>query len=423
MRQRLIVVLTVVACSIGPAACGGADDDEPGKAPSAGELDRVAGFDGTTMRLGVLSALTGPLAVIGEALTAGNEVYFAALNAKGGLGGRYRVQLAQEDTQFQSDVTVQKYNRLKGDVVTFAQIFGTAPTLAVLPQLERDKVIAAPASLDAFWVREPNLLPVGGPYQVQAINALDYYVTHGGAGRTVCSMIQDDAYGEAGQQGVEFAAEQLGFELAATQRYKLGDKDVTGQVQRLSRKRCDAVFLGASPSDAGTIWGTAAKLGFAPRWIAQSAAWIDELAASPLKEYLAKTTWVVAEGTEWGDESVPGMKQMLADIEAHKPGQEPDYYFSFGYIQARAVTALLEQAIADGDVSRAGLLAASQRLGTVSFDGLAGAYRYGPAQQRDPSRSSTIFRVVASKPFGLGRLAYQYESDAARKFAFTKADL
>ena len=95
---------------------------------------------------------------------------------------------------------------------------------------------------------------------------------------------------------------------SSTQKFKVGDKDVTGQVQRLQGSKCDAVFLVATPTDAGTIWGTAAKLGYAPRWIGQSPTWIDELGASPLAEYLQQTTWIVAEGTEWGDEQVPGMK-------------------------------------------------------------------------------------------------------------------
>ena len=41
----------------------------------------------------------------------------------------------------------------------------------MLPQLKPDNIVAAPASLDAFWVREQNLLPIGAPYQIQAINA------------------------------------------------------------------------------------------------------------------------------------------------------------------------------------------------------------------------------------------------------------
>jgi ABC-type branched-subunit amino acid transport system substrate-binding protein len=351
-------------------------------------------------------------------------VYFDYVNSQGGIAGKYKVELVQEDTQYRPDRTVQQYNRVKSDVVAFTQILGTAPTLAVLPQLVQDKMIAAPASLDAFWVREPNLVPVGGPYQIQAINALDYYIEEGGGeGKRICSFIQDDAYGEAGQQGVDFAAETLGFEVADTQRFKSGDKDVTGQVQRLQRADCDAVFLIATPTDAGTIWGTAAELGFAPRWIAQSPSWIDELGASPLAEYLQKTTWVVAEGTEWGDPEVKGAQDLVARVKEFKPDQDPDYYFSFGYTQGVAMTALLEKAVELGDLSREGLLKASEELATVSFDGLGGDYQYGPAEERNPPRVSTIFEVDPDKPFGLSRLEYQYESDAAKEFEFQKADL
>jgi ABC-type branched-subunit amino acid transport system substrate-binding protein len=303
-------------------------------------------------------------------------------------------------------------------------VLGTAPTLAVLPQLVQDNIIAAPASLDALWVREPNLLPVGGPYQVQAVNALDYYINEAdGKGKNICSFIQDDAYGEAGQSGVDYAAENLGFEVVDTQKFKVGDKDVTGQVQRLQGSNCDAVFLVATPTDAGTIWGTAAKLGYAPRWIGQSPVWIDELGASPLAEYLQQTTWIVGEGTEWGDPDVPGSKDLLARVEEFKPDQDPDYYFGFGYLQGIAMTALLEKAVELGDLSREGLMKASEELGTVSFDGLSGDYQYGPAEERNPARVSTIYEVKPDKPFGLGTLEYQYESDAAKSYEFQKAEL
>ncbi len=421
--HRWSAVLAAVALSLGVVACGGGDDEDEGGG-GGGEVKAVTGFDGTTIKLGVITPLTGPVAVIGNPLTAGNEVGIAAVNARGGIAGKYKIELVQEDSQYKPDVAVQKYNKLKNNVVAFQQILGTPSTLAVLPQLKRDKMVGAPASLDATWVREENLLPIGGPYQTQAINALDYYVKEGGGeGKTVCSMIQDDAYGEAGQAGIEFAEEKLGFDLGTTQRFKVGDKDVTGQVQRLSRTKCDAVFLVSTPSDAGTIWGTAAKLGFAPRWIGQSPVWIDELGTSPLKEYLAKTTWIASEGTEWGDTEVAGMKQMLADLKAHKPDQEPDYYFAFGYNQARAMTALLEKAVELGDLSRDGILKALSELGTVEFGGLTGDYEYGPAETRNPPRQTTIFEIDPKKPFGLKRLEYLYESDAAGEYEFTKADL
>jgi ABC-type branched-subunit amino acid transport system substrate-binding protein len=420
--KRVLLLVALLAI----VGCGGAADEGESEGEGGGEaeLQSGPGFDGTTIKLGVLTPLSGPVAVIGMPLTAGNQVYFDYVNSQGGIAGKYKVELVQEDTQYLPPRTVQQYNKIKGDVVAFTQVLGTAPTLAVLPQLAQDGMIAAPASLDAFWVREPNLLPVGGPYQVQAINALDYYINEAdGEGKNICSFIQDDAYGEAGQAGVDYAAENLGFEVVDTQKFKVGDKDVTGQVQRLQRSKCDAVFLVATPTDAGTIWGTAAKLGFAPRWIGQSPSWIDELGASPLAEYLQQTTWIVAEGTEWGDDSVAGSKDLLARVEEFKPDQDPDYYFSFGYLQGIAMTALLEKAVELGDLSREGIMRASEEMGTVSFDGLSGDYQYGPAESRNPSRMSTIYEVDPEKPFGLGTLEYQYESDAAKAYEFQKADL
>jgi ABC-type branched-subunit amino acid transport system substrate-binding protein len=352
-------------------------------------------------------------------------VFFEALNAKGGVGGKYKVELVQEDSQYKTDVAVQKYNKIKGDVVAFTQILGTAPTLAVLPQLKTDKILAAPASLDALWVREENLLPIGGPYQVQAINAMDYYLSDGGGSKsdTICTMIQDDVYGEAGQQGIDFAAEKDGFKVANTQKFKVGTENYAGQIGALAGAGCKMVFLVATPSDAAKIWGTAAQARFAPQWIGQSPSYTGALAKSAVAPYMQQSVLIVAEGTEWGDNSVPGMKAMVDGATKYAPDQEPDYYFAFGYNQARAMTAVLEKAVELGDLSRAGILKASKELGTVKFEGLSGDYKYGPAETRNPPRTSTIFAVDPTKPFGLKKVKYNFASDAAKEFEFEKADL
>jgi ABC-type branched-subunit amino acid transport system substrate-binding protein len=138
---------------------------------------------------------------------------------------------------------------------------------------------------------------------------------------------------------------------------------------------------------------------------------------------MQQSVLIVSEGTEWGDDSVPGMTQMVKDATQYAPDQEPDYYFAFGYNQARAMTAVLEKAVELGDLSREGILRASNELDTVTFDGLTGDYQYGPAADRNPPRSSTIFGVDPSKPFGLKKVKYNFTSDAAKEFEFKKADL
>jgi len=406
------------------AAKTGTTAQQPGTtAAPAKELATAPGFDGKVIKVGDITALSGPAAVIGKQLAAGQDVFWKYYNAeKGGIAGKYPVELVLEDSLYESNTTVQKYNKIKGDVVMLSQVMGTAPTLALLPLLKSDNIVAAPASQDALWVREQSLFPIIEPYQIDAINAMDYMMKEGGAqGKTVCAVLQNDVYGEAGLEGLQFAGSKLGFELKATPRYKLGDQDFTAQVNELKNAKCDVVFAVSLPTEFGKILGTAAGLGFTPQWIGQSPAWVDALLATPLKDYLAKNVMIAAVGPEWGDPSVPAAAEFAARVKQYKPDQQPNYYFSFGYYQAQATAQLLEKAVAMGSLDRAGIISAMNSLDKLTFDGLAGDYGYGTPDQRDPARVSTMFKVNPTAPFGLESLKYNFASDAAKAFEFSNA--
>jgi ABC-type branched-subunit amino acid transport system substrate-binding protein len=418
--RKALACLAVLAFAA--TACGGSDNKTTGTTAAGGakSLTAVPGFDPATntIKVGIITPLTGAVAAIGKPLTAGNEVFFSKVNAKGGIAGKYKIEYVERDSAYNPQQAVQAYNELKSQVVMFAQILGTPSTKAVLTGLKADGMVAAPASLDADWVREPNLLPIGGPYQIQAINALTWYVTEGtGKGKKICSMASDDAYGQAGVQGVDFAAEKNAFKLATKQTFTTGKgAEATAAVQGLKDAGCEAVFIVSTPSDTGAILGIAAKTAFAPQWIGQSPSYIGALSQSPLKDYLAKNFMVVAEGTEWGDTTVPGMKNLLDDITKFKADQAPDYYFSFGYNEANAVVQVLEKAVALGDLSHAGIMKAMEGVGTLTFDGLTGDYKYGKAADRVPPRESTLFKVDPTKPIGLALVKKSFSTDAAKAY-------
>ncbi len=434
-RQPWLRLLALLAAlGLLAAACGGRDSDddedaggsddtsEEGTEEPAGDPEPTAGFDGSTITVGALTPTSGPVSIIGNPLTKGNEVYFEALNDEGGVAGKYPVELVVRDTAYTEATAIQEYNATKDSVVMFTQIFGTAIIHAVLSQMEQDQVAGAPATLDADWVHEPNLVPIGAPYQIQAINGLDWYVNEGGGeGKKVCTLAQDDPYGDAGQEGVDHAAEELDIDLGPRVDFAVGTPDFTTQINQLEGESCEAVVMVATPADAAGALGKAASVGYAPQWLLISPGYLKLLyVGGDLEPYAVENVKILSEGANWGDESVPGMAKMVADLEQYGDGQEPDPYFAFGYNQARAVHQVLEKAVELGDLSREGILRAIEEVGELTFDGLLGDYDYGDSpEDRNPARMSTIFNVDPASPTGLTAEVTEYTSDAAESFDFS----
>jgi len=423
------IVAIFCAASLLAAACGdddtetGADTSVPAEddasadttPTTAGEPEAAAGFDGGTIRLGVLVPLSGLPSLIGNPLAAGQEAYWAYVNEElGGIAGRYQVEVVLEDTLYEINTTVQKYNKIKDNVVLFAQVMGTPHNQALLPLLRDDNIVATPASQDSMWIREQQMLPIIAPYQVDVINAIAYYLDEGGGSvdDTICAVVENDVYGEAGLEGLEFAADHNGFDLAQVSRFDLGDSDFTAQITALKNASCDLVFATALPSEFNGLITTADTLGFAPRWIGQSPSWVDVFAGTGLIGYYQEHVWIVATGPG-ADPTASEFHELLY---SYRPDQKPDNYFVFGGYQARAVHQVLEQAIERGDLSREGIIEAMNGIKVLDFDDVIGDYGFGPPEDRDPSRLSSMFEVDPSKAFALGALKVNFTSDAAEAY-------
>lgn len=392
------------------AACGGDGGTGAGRTP---------GISGDTIYLGALTPLSDAVAVVGQPLLRGMQTYFAKVNGEGGIGGKYQVKLLEEDIAYiNPSSTVQKYQKIKDQVAAFAMILGTDHVNGVRPLLLEDRIVATPVTLDAEWVRTPNLLSYGAPYQIQIINAIGYFLSRpGNADKRVCSMVLATGYGEAAEEGAEFAAEQMRFTLEARTRFKQDDQDFVAPITQLRNAQCDAVVLASLPAVTGKVLGAAAQLGWSPRWLMTSPSWHGALAASPLAGYLEQTAWVAAEGVQWGDTTEAGARELMAATGRYAPDQKPDFYFVFGYGAGAATAAFLERAVAAGDLSREGLLTALELPDTVTAAGW-GAYHYGPIATREPPRAITIFRVNREQPFGQEVEARSVSVPAAKAFEF-----
>ncbi len=416
MSRRGLAPLLALAATVGLVV--GLTAPAGARAHAGGAPGETDGFDGKTIQLGVLTPLTGTVSIIGIPLTAGNQLWWDYVNDElGGVGGKYTVELVEEDSEYEAATAIQAYDKIKGDVVDFQQILGTQVTKALLPKMQVDDTAGAPATLDATWVHNPNLFPVGAPYQVEAINALDYYVENGGKGTKVCALAQDDEFGEAGLEGLASAKKSLKLKTGPTPRFATGE-DLTAQIQELADADCEAVLVVATAADATAIVTKSIQLNFAPRMIALAPFWLPLLAQSDsTQQFLVDNLWLSAEqAIAWGDTSVPGMDEFLARQQQYAPDQDPDPYFVFGYLQGQAMQQILEKAVKNGDLSKEGILEASDQVGTLKFNGLTGNYKYGKsASDRNPPRSTALFQVDPSQPVGLSILETG-ASKAAKKY-------
>jgi Periplasmic binding protein len=378
-----------------PAASGSATP-----APAAG-LANVPGFDGKTITVGYIGNVSASpqfpssafFADGGKALTAGYNAYISRINDAGGIAGKYKVNVLFKETYYDVGEATKAYTEIKDKVVTIGQIYGTPLTQALDKPLEQDNMIAAPISLDAAWIRDPNMLPVGGTYQAQAINLIDYYIKEGGgAGKKICSVALNSAYGITGEEGFDFAQKDLKFNAGPKIKWSSADA-VAGQ---LKSNGCDAVVAAISGElHMPSLVSSGAKIDYTPTILALGPSFASKTVVPANSEAFGKQLIVASDNTQWGDESVPGMKQHMADLRKYAQEQinVPNPATVWGYVQAETVVALLEKAVANNDLSRAGLKKAMSEMGKVDTQGMFPEWTYTTPANRVAPSNSVLYKV------------------------------
>jgi ABC-type branched-subunit amino acid transport system substrate-binding protein len=373
-----------------------------------------------TITLGILSPYSGPVAApVGDPLAKGVEVFFDHVNDNGGING-FKVQFLEEDTQYNPQIEVQKYNQIHDKVLMIADSLGTPTTYAIKDQATSDHMLVSAATLASSLAREKYLILVGTPYRLQVENAFDYVVNKLGVKNPATGLIyQNDEYGQDGQTGYKEAVTAYHLNDVAEASYAPTDTDFTAQVSQMKAKGAKYVFLSALPTVTATVVGTAAKLGYFPQFILQSPAWANALLGVPALKPLLTKVWVMSQGATWGDTSVPGMAQLLQDVQKYAPNQPPDGYFEFGYTESEITYAILKKAMANNDLTRNGLYNAFLSLHSVDLQGLLPPVTYGDSpDQRVPTRDSVVFQIDPTQPNDVKALTPDFTGTAAMQSHF-----
>ncbi len=352
------------------AACSGSGDTAQ-TAPTSTvpprpvQPRRAPGFDTEIIRLGVIGDLTGANGDAGREILTGVEAFWSRLDAMGGIGERFPVELIVRDEGGSPALAAQVYSGISDDVAMMALVMGSATVDAVRGPALDDGLLIAPSTRQFAWLGVENLLPVGTSYEVEVIDGLGWYMENRRSDAVFCGVTDPSSYGRASRAGlglVEAALDGTGVDFGYGLVVELEpDFDPAAVVEQMSSAGCEVVWLGAGDLStrrliAELAAGDTDVTGFVGSGVRLP---LPEDSAVWARDHLL----VAADLPSWSDRS-PGVEAMRAELARVAPDAEPSSMIALGWASQYPVLALLEAAVADGDLGRDHLRDLATSLGT-----------------------------------------------------------
>lgn len=360
--------------------------------------EEIPGVTDTTIRVGMITDLTGPVAFIGQEASAGARLYLDHINARGGVDGR-KIELIVEDDGYQPPRTVAAFRKLvdQDRVFCFAGNLGTSTTMATFPFIERERIpLVLPLTFASTMATPPKryVFAVDPSYDIQAWIIVKYILEIEKAqSPRLAVLYQDDDYGQDGLKGLREAAAHYNLPIVAEESYKRGAVDFSTQILNLRKADPTHVVLWTVYREAAAVLKEARMADWHPRFIGGMPLADDKTLelAGPDAEGLLAVTTVDLKSDEGKVKHYRELLQQFA------PAQKPRPYHAFGFLVAQTLVESLQRA--GRSLTREGLVAALESF--KGWDGAIGpALTYGPDLRGGQNASAFMVRAdVANKTF------------------------
>ena len=425
--KKIRIFVLVLALALIAAACGSDSDDTTTTAADSGdettttaaaettttaagettttaaapaELKTDFGVDveAGTITVGQTADLTGPFAPLVKPIMAGQQMYWAWVNANGGVGGM-DVLMETRDTAYDVVQHQAVYDEIRDLVVAISHTTGSPQTLAISDALTEDSMIAVPATWYSGWTDTniaPTVLHTGAPYCLEAMSGLDWMASieaeEGNDAPTLALASIPGDFGLDPMEGAKKWAEINGVEIV----HDGSGTIIPGQDQKpvadaIVASGADLVYITTTPSTFSEVYGAALQQGFEAKWSGSGPTYNPAFLVSPIADAIQRDWYGTFYMQPWGGDSA-GMALTMQLVEASGADIPANDYVGLGVIEAMIVHAALEAAYASGDMTRAGVLAAVRTLDNVDFQGAAPAENYTGSTADQIQRAVTLWR-------------------------------
>jgi branched-chain amino acid transport system substrate-binding protein len=348
--RRTPAALTVLVLAAGCSSSGGGSSNIPGVTD-----------DG--ILIGTHMPLTGPAAAGYSKIAPATKAYFDYVNAAGGVHGRKITYKIMDDTY--NPATTQQVVRqlvLQDKVFAILNGLGTPTHTGVLDFLKTNRVPDLfVASGSRSW-NQPDKYPgtfgFNPDYTIEG-KILANYVKTTIPGQKVCFLGQDDDFGRDSLAGVE----KILGPVPVKQTYVTSNPNVGPQLGAFKQAGCQVVMLATVTGFTALSIGTAAKIGFKPKFVvtnvgADYGTLAKQLgAAAPLLDGMVAANYLPASNDDtnpW----IPLFKQINTKYNGNAA-------FDNNIVYGMSVGVLFVQALkaAGKDLTRENLIAAVEKGG------------------------------------------------------------
>jgi branched-chain amino acid transport system substrate-binding protein len=201
-----------------------------------------------TIKIGLVTALSGQSARAGEAITRGLVIAIDELNAKGGVLGRKFELVRRDDEATPAKGVIAARELLFKEKVTV--LFGgldTPVSLAIVPIVNESKIPfmgpwAAGTPITKNGAKDNYAFRVSAVDEIVDKAMLQYSQKTFGAKK--CGMILvNNPWGESNEKGLTAALNAKGMKPAGIEKFEGNDVDVVPQLTRLKNAGADCLFL------------------------------------------------------------------------------------------------------------------------------------------------------------------------------------
>ena len=356
-----VAAVAVSGCSTRAEDSGGGGGGG-GEGGAAEEVTTDVGVEGTTIRLGVLTDLTGVFAALGQDITNGNTLYWEDNQ----VCDTYDVELDVQDTGYVPQQGVQLYSGMKDNVLAMQQTIGSPINTALAPEYEADQIVNFPSAWARTLTEIPGTGVLGATYDVELANGYQYLFDQGllEDGATVGHIYFEGEYGENGLAGSEAVAEARGLTVIPAQ-IKSTDQDMSAQVTQFASQGVDAIVLTTAPTQTASAAAVAQAAGLDVPILGSNPVFAPGLLQGPSAQWLKDHLYVASPITSWD-----AQPELLQQYQAAYPNTTPSLGAVFGYAMGDVMNQVLDAACESGDLTREGVQTAFGELSDIDTGGL-----------------------------------------------------